>query len=424
MVKWSDQVRDHAALQMLRDLADHVRRIDVSADEHSESTLQHIAAVVDHVSFRVSAADLELVSPAMLQGVANAAHSLANNMASYEESPQTSYLDQAVVAADGLLTSLSPLPPPVREKQIESLQAQAKEFRATSALMLKEMRGEVRALHSQADTLRSEIAEGTTANANDLSTVRSQVEQLAATIEQQAGRLDTALTDFQSQTSTALTTLETRFTTAETDRVAAVNEANSAELDSFKARAEESEAGYRAKADATIADLVNLRDRAAELVGVVTGTATAGHFKIVADGEQQAADFWRWVAVGVAALVVGIGVWLAIAAHDVESFDWARFMAKAFLTIPLSVVAAYAGKQSGSHRRMERTARHKQLQLAALEPFIEPLETDKQAEIRAQLAAHLFGPEPPDQEHNGEHELNAAAVAQALFTHAVAQAKK
>lgn len=120
--------------------------------------------------------------------------------------------------------------------------------------------------------------------------------------------------------------------------------------------------------------------------------------KIVADRERRSADLCRIITVVTAAVVGGIGLWAVLATPGEASSEWQTLLANVFLSAPFAAIAAYAGRQSGSHRRAERDARHRELQLAALEPFLEPLESEQKAAVRASFAQHLFGPpttEPP-----------------------------
>lgn len=53
-------------------------------------------------------------------------------------------------------------------------------------------------------------------------------------------------------------------------------------------------------------------------------------------------------------------------------------------------IAGYAGKQTGSHRKRERTAYKSTMELAALEPFLANLPDNEKASARRVFAQHFF----------------------------------
>lgn len=59
--------------------------------------------------------------------------------------------------------------------------------------------------------------------------------------------------------------------------------------------------------------------------------------------------------------------------------------------VALGAVAAYAAKQSATHRRREEQARERELDLVTFGPFIRELDEDKQAAARMQLIGRIFG---------------------------------
>lgn len=296
---------------------------------------------------------------------------------------------------------------------MEATRSAATSFRTEVEGLLDGLRDRATELNGQVGAVAQQLDENKTAASAEVQAMRDELDQVKLGITEQTSRLEEALSTFGTQSNSELTTAKTMFDTTAQDTVEAVKAQGDTALVAFNTEREAASTSYRETADAIITKLEELRDQAANLVGVVTGTATAGHFKDVAEKEKTTADNWRKGTVVSVAFVVLIGIWTLLAAASGASFGWDRLAAKAFVSIPLAALAGYAGKQSGGHRAAERQARHSQLQLAALEPFVEALDGEQANQVRLELARHLFGP-PPAVPVGDDDVVTGPALAQLL----------
>jgi hypothetical protein len=332
----------------------------------------------------------------MLEKLQPSVQAMVAAITTVEGSPTTVAVSQLSAQADSLLVALASLPQLDQNDDSAAMVVQLSEFTTTVRDVLASVRQEVADLGSNVEAVKSALGEADTAREVLQQATQERVDALGAAIDQQQDRVTLALDDFAARTTSLLEQLQTTFTTAELERSTSASNAAREAVEDIRTTGETAIAGFKTKATAAVDELMNLRDEAGRLVGVVTGTATAGYFKKVADQEKASADVWRKISVGFAILVSCVGAWVAIAAHRDEDLTVARVMAKALLSVSLGVIAAYAAKQSGNHRRAERRARHRELQLAAIGPFLEPLDDAQRAEIRKQFGESLFASEPDD----------------------------
>lgn len=134
------------------------------------------------------------------------------------------------------------------------------------------------------------------------------------------------------------------------------------------------QAETKARVGALIAEIEAMKSKSAEMVGAIGITGTAERYGREFDAQQEIANIWRRVTLGIGGLAVIVAI---IAAFDHKATTAGTKLAIAIL---LGGVAAYTAKQSARHRSREERARRLQLDLTAFPVFIEALpEADRDA---------------------------------------------
>jgi cell division septum initiation protein DivIVA len=140
-----------------------------------------------------------------------------------------------------------------------------------------------------------------------------------------------------------------------------------------------------------IVDKLNTKlEEAKKIVGVIGDHAVTGNFKQVADNHKKTADLFRWVAIGLMSILSGILVYII---WDISTgdFDWVKSAIRIAAAAALSYPATYAARESNKHRKLENLNRQSELELAAINPFIELLEEGKKRAIKEKLVDKYFG---------------------------------
>jgi hypothetical protein len=146
--------------------------------------------------------------------------------------------------------------------------------------------------------------------------------------------------------------------------------------------------------------------RTEEIVGVVSNTALAGSYAKVADQEHSDANRWRWISVGAMVGIIACALFALI--HSLsEGFSVSAFTAKVITSFAFGILAAYAGRESGRHRRREQEARRMQLELATIDAYLLPLPEKQRHAIKAAVADRIFGQRAPEKEKDKESEAGS-----------------
>jgi len=74
----------------------------------------------------------------------------------------------------------------------------------------------------------------------------------------------------------------------------------------------------------------------------------------------------------------------------VDTIDWKLLAIRAITTFTLAIPAFYAVRESNKHRITEHRYRKMQLELAAVDPYLELLDKDKRDQIKQTLSERFF----------------------------------
>lgn len=139
-----------------------------------------------------------------------------------------------------------------------------------------------------------------------------------------------------------------------------------------------------------INDLKQKLDDAKKIVGVIGDVSVTGNYQQIANSNKKTADNLRIVAITLMLLLSGL---LVYTIWDIsgDTFDWTKSLIRILAAAALSYPATYAARESTKHRRLEILNRKAELELAAINPFIELLPDNKKQEIKEKLVEKYFG---------------------------------
>lgn len=391
MSRWDDQFEQHAVFAALESTRKQLESVSKAvADAEQTESCARLERVVDYLHGLLKATDPELVPFAVLDQIAPTLNQITSYLEQFAGTSNAADLDSANGQADAVLQQSQALSPRVASGDVQELQSAVSTFRRSAGQLLRNIEAEVEAAKSKA------------------AAVGSQLGDQEAKIQAQDARLDTVVTEYQSQFSDAQAQRQTEFGQALQESQTTIGQAvtkGKADLDDLlalaksasdeavaeaKQRADTQYTGLAEAGEKRINELDELLAKAVKTVGVIGSTGMAGGYQIVADDEKKAANSWRWWTV--AALVGAIGATIFAVAHGISNgFHVNTFFAKWAISVPFAALAAYAGHESSKHRDQERINRKIELQLASLDAYLVTLDDDKQDEIRSKLADRFFG---------------------------------
>jgi len=142
--------------------------------------------------------------------------------------------------------------------------------------------------------------------------------------------------------------------------------------------------------DQIIKDLEAKLEEAKKIVGVVSDKAVTGNYQNVANSHKKTADVFRVIAI---ILMISLSGILIYTIWDIsgENYDWTKSLIRILAAAALSYPATYAARESSKHRKLEVLNRKAELELTAINPFIELLPETKKQAIKENLVEKYFG---------------------------------
>jgi DNA repair exonuclease SbcCD ATPase subunit len=240
--------------------------------------------------------------------------------------------------------------------------------------------------YDQLETENKELKEQFDALSKKLKETDEALENVNKTLEEKELKIKDLNESFQKEFD--------RIKTSETQKYKQDREAFRVDFDKFKETLAEEVKKLKSEintgTDQIIKDLEAKLEEAKKIVGVVSDKAVTGNYQKVANSHKTTADVFRVIAIILMICLSGI---LIYTIWDIsgENFDWTKSLIRILAAAALSYPATYAARESSKHRKLEVLNRKAELELTAINPFIELLpETQKQT-IKEKLVEKYFG---------------------------------
>lgn len=250
------------------------------------------------------------------------------------------------------------------DERLSEVETQSSEQSETIAAALNEHKA---ALAEQRTQFTALVEEKTAELQDELTRLRETARDADSIIEQQKTRLDSALSSHQE-----------KFSSAQDERT----EKWSALLAENEAKLQEHLAAMRGH-----------EEQSRKVLSAVGVNATATDYGTYANAQKEAANRWRIGAV--IALSIAATAFLLVAGAPLfgvggDSEWWEVVLQKLSAPVGAAAVGYVLIRESGQHRKEERSARQVQLTLTALEPFIANLPEPQKERIRVETARRIF----------------------------------
>lgn len=388
-LEWYQNHAVHSALDSLR------KSISIAEEDHIESVdsvteLTRLKSALDFIQESLEAIEPEIVpanhTTAQLSQIQSALANAENHLNNYAANRNHAELVNANKQTD---TALQTLP------QINFIRAKsaARGVAAVTRNFSETAEGYLTGIEELTNSLQRELGDAQKA-------VQQQNERLGAIateIDDYRRNVDSVFESFQKQLESArqaaLTEIEQMKQQQATTVGQFVQESKQAfqtKLNEFAQAFDRQKGTLAESAESIIHALEAKRDAAARLLEVTTNMAVAGDFKLNADRQRHNANVMRVLAIIFMMIAIGGAAYVIFIAES-GGRDWTftllRLLTSGLFTIP----ATYAAKESAKHRRLESQYRRVQLDLAALDPFIELLPEEKKQELKSEITQRVFG---------------------------------
>lgn len=400
MSSWTSRVLEHNAWTVLAELRDEASNLSESGTLDAVDTdhLNRLEAVLARIGQWRDALDPIVSSTVPLDTVAQRLDSARQEVSNYLSNENVQHLVNANSHADSALIAMTQLPRIETQFDIETLQESVVSYRRALGQHLRYADEEV----GQLKSLVQSLSDAVRASTQDVDAQKARLDQAITAFQEQFSR---AQSERQEKVQELLGTLaeleqsqQAAFLTSESSRQEVFEASQSDLSDRFDAALAGAESAHQtalSKADkATEAALERLKAQEAEakrIVGAVSQTGMAGGFQQVANREKR--QMWFWQGLTVVAFVGFIAVVAGVLPDVGTGNNWPAFAQRALVSLGFGALAAFGARESAKHAEKERRNRRLELDIASIGPFLSALPTEKQNELREQVAERVFGRE-------------------------------
>ncbi len=354
---------------------------------------ERLLRVLRVLESRFARLDPELYHQGIWANIGNWLSNARNYGGNFAGDKNPSHIQNANASIDEVLQLVRPADAPSDEQDIASLSAAAGVFRGKLIQELEATRVRFAQVKTEFDSISNEIAQA-----------RSRLQSNDQTIEQQKGRVDQSIGDFQGQFSQAEASRASEFAAAsqrflsdfagqlktlqsEADNAAA---ARSNEWAAFKEKNE--------KASNAFMEFFGKRQSEVDAIfGAIGSASLSGHFARTADNDGKAANRLRWIALVLMGAMIAVGGISFYQSFEHPGVDWKIFLFRLATVFVIAIPAVYAAQESSKHRRREQRNRKMELELASIDAYLVQLPAAKRDEVKEKLTEKFFGqPEVPE----------------------------
>jgi hypothetical protein len=436
MSEWTSRVRDHRIWELMRSLGptiDKAVQLD-DLDPAAPEALERLRSVLAFCGKRLGGSDPLTIFPAPLDAMAGAFESQKAEIEAFIGDRNLARLTSANQSADAALASLAQVPGiSTSEELIGLIQAVASHrsalegqerlsstARKKATADVKELTSTLEAFRTQTQSTIAELKAQLDAERQKISTQASEQQKLFADAQQARSNtynetllklqenLTKTLSDQQGQFSTAQESRNREFTAAQTDsqkrfgdliadytkRLADQDAEFARQRDAFVATAQKQltdlNAAYERSAQGILEQVNAHRKDVEKLVGVIGNLGVTSGYQTTANDARV--SMWVWQGVAVLAMLGLVSfAYFAFLPAMKGGFTWEGFAMRAFLTVTVGVLAAYAATQADRFFQMEKYNRKLALELAAIDPYIALLPEEQKNKFKIEIGQRSFG---------------------------------
>lgn len=392
MSNWSERIAAHGVWQVLRDFETTLENAEKreGLELAAAAALDRVRTVSRFVAQRLESTDPLLVTPATLDAVLVPLTRMRDETTHFAGNGDIGHLTNANSFADSVLSSVAPVPVVVSGNEVRTLGRAAADYRRGLESVIESVKAREAALTQKVAATQQTLA--------DLQAAVESVKVGAETF------LASARSGFQQSQEARLaegarvqSEIETRFQALTADLSSKTAEAIGAfaalRLDTqarVTAELAEIRSGHEKSAARVLADMEAQKVRADELVGIIGERGVTSGYQTASRHAMYTKWFWQFATL----TAFGVLIWFARTVFFVNAateITWPMLVGRALLTIAIGFAAGYAARQGDKASQAEAFNRGMALELAALGPFLEPLDEAKRAEFRLKIGDRTFG---------------------------------
>lgn len=216
----------------------------------------------------------------------------------------------------------------------------------------------------------------------------SRIDHLTRMVDEEQGRIDLFTEEYQRQKDDNADQFS--------EQIRYFNEQFNVEQSKNKDQFLEIKTEYKKKQENLISEyekrFKDYEEQVKNIVGIVNTNMFSHKYKQVADNAEKRSKKWHFLAVVLIAAVAMFAIYAFMCTTN-DDTSWVKLVAKILATTTMATGAAYAARQASKQEKVERYARTVEMELVAIDPFINSLDDERKAQIKEELAFKIFGKE-------------------------------
>ncbi|MDF1679803.1 hypothetical protein [Ponticaulis sp.] len=379
------QIAEHPIFPLFESLESSFSELKETIPEAETLRFDRLFALFALLRDNVSGSERNQIPTQSLQNAHQQLSSCKSQINSFNSSRDLGHLSNA---QNHLSSALAAFPTKFRSGRKNVYRSVLDEVGDVSQKIIKELRSEIDTNKNTLNELKAET-----------DTLRARITEEQARISAGLGNVETQFTNSQATRSEAFQKLLDEMRISREKVIDAFNDELSEFLKKNRERIESETARRTEKFDEIESDAALKHQAILELYNLVGENSLIGGYVQRAKISERSAVFWDVVAYAFMTLGIIMLVGPSLASYFQSGFtnvDWLQVLARVPTSTVLFAPAAYAIAQARRLKRTAETSRERQLQLAALGPYLSTLPSEVQEKIRAILTPRFFSSNPDE----------------------------
>lgn len=369
----------HVSLENVENEIESLKKLQNRTPEAKE-TLARIVFIVRNFSIALGNCNKELIVISWLEDASKALVNIRSYLSTYKANDDAITLrNNCNSQLDILLQASTKLNCVKSNQSLKGITTAENEYisfvNEQNELLVEYVRG----LEKEIDDFKKEIS---LLN----SELKKSMQGLEKAVDNEKTRLDGFAVEYQKQ----MMTDQSEFSRMSESLKSSFNEAQEVQKQIFTEKVQELENSSSSLITSFKEKFAGYERQVVNIVGVLDANMFSHKYKQVADDAKKRSIFWHVIAM---VLIVAVGVF-AVYAFGIalkEDTSWVKLVARIFATSTMVTGAAYAARQASKQEKVERYARKIEMELVAIDPFIQSMEEEKQSAIKEEIARKIFG---------------------------------